>query len=71
MDVLARVLELLLWLFLLYCWVRIVLKTGLSTGTIILLILLPPIGIIWLAFAEWPSTRRAKKHHHAASESAT
>lgn len=65
MEVLVDILKILLWVFLLYCWVRIVLKTGLSTGTIILVILLPPLGVIWLAFAEWPSTRRSKKHRHA------
>ena len=65
MEVLVNILQVLLWVFLLYCWVRIVLKTGLSTGTIILVILLPPLGVIWLAFAEWPSTQRAKKHRGA------
>ena len=71
MDVLVDILQVLLWVFLLYCWVRIVLKTGLSTGTIILVILLPPLGVIWLAFAEWPSTQRSKKHRATSSESTT
>lgn len=62
MDWLATILEVLLYVFLLYCWVRIVLKTGFGTGTIILLILLPPLGVVWLAFAEWPSTQRPRKH---------
>ncbi len=71
MDVLVDILQVLLWFFLLYCWVRIVLKTGLSTGTIILVILLPPLGVIWLAFAEWPNTQRSKKHRAVPSESTT
>jgi hypothetical protein len=68
LDLLIDILKVVGWIFLLYCWVRIVLKTGLSTGTIILVILLPPLGVVWLAFAEWPSTQRAKKRHHVASE---
>ncbi|MHC4514066.1 MAG: hypothetical protein ACYTGW_10020 [Planctomycetota bacterium] len=68
MELLVDILQIVLWVFLLYCWVRIVLKTGLSTGTIILVILLPPVGVVWLAFAEWPSTQRAKKHRRATSD---
>ncbi len=71
MELLGTILQVLVSLFLLYCWVRIVLKTGLSTGTIILVILLPPIGVVWLAFADWPSTQRSKRHRHAPSESTT
>jgi len=68
---LIDILQVLLWVFLLYCWVRIVLKTGFSTGTIILVILVPPLGVIWLAFAEWPSMQRSKKRRAAPSESTT
>ena len=65
------VLQVLLWVFLLYCWVRIVLKTGLSTGAIMLNILLPPIGVIWLAFANWPSVHRPQRRRQATSEPTT
>ncbi len=66
-DFFAGVLKFLAWVFMLYCWIRVVLKTGFSTGTIILVILLPPLGLVWLAFADWPSMPR-RKHRPTATE---